>query len=79
MCIEDQRPSSKESSASRINPTHSVAKDLYSLLDEVDSESKADEFGIGTHCKKHDFDNHLKVSIFEELIRLTHSMNWPKK
>jgi len=31
----------------------------------VDSESIADEFGIGTHCKKHDFDNHLKIGIFE--------------
>jgi len=65
MCVEDERPSSEVSSASQFNPTHSVAKDLYSLLDEVDSESIADEFGIGTHCKKHDFDNHLKIGIFE--------------
>jgi len=65
MCVGDQRPSSEESAASQFNPTHSVAKALYSLLDEVDSESIADEFGIGTHCKKHDFDNHLKIGIFE--------------
>jgi len=65
MCVEDERPSSEESSAGQFNPTHSVAEELYSLLDEVDSESIADEFGIGTHCKKHDFDNHLKIGIFE--------------
>ena len=65
MCAENEGPSSGESSASQFNPTHSVAKALYSLLDEVDSESIADEFGIGTHSKKHDFDNHLKISIFE--------------
>jgi hypothetical protein len=68
MCVEDERPSSEESSASQFNPTHSVAKNLYSLLDEVDSESIADEFGIGTHCKKHDFDNHLKIGLFEGII-----------
>jgi len=58
-------PSSEESVSSQFNPTHSVAEELYSLLDEVDSESIAEEFGIGKHCKKHDFDNHLKISIFE--------------
>ena len=65
MGVEAERPSSEESSPSQFNPTHSVAEELYSLLDEVDSESIADEFGIGTHCKKHDFDNHLKIGIFE--------------
>ena len=58
-------PSSEESVSSQFNPTHSVAEELYSLLDEVDSESIAEEFRIGKHCKKHDFDNHLKISIFE--------------
>lgn len=58
-------PSSGESSANQFNPTHSVGEELYSLLDKVDSESIANEFGIGRHCKKHDFDNHLKIGIFE--------------
>ena len=58
-------PSSGESSSSQFIPTHSVAEELYSLLDEVDSESIAEEFRIGKHCKKHDFDNHLKIGIFE--------------
>jgi len=65
MGVEAERPSSEELSPSQFNPTHSVAEELYSLLDEVDSESIADEFGIGTHCKKHDFANHLKIGIFE--------------
>ena len=38
---------------------------MHSLLDEVDSESIADDFEIGIHCEKHDFNNHLKVGIFE--------------
>lgn len=42
-----------------------VGAAFYSLLDVVDSESIADDFTIGTHNKKHDFDNHLKVAIFE--------------
>jgi len=58
-------PSPGESSASQFNPTHSVAEELYSLLDEVDSEFIAEGFEIGIHSKKHDFDNHLKVGIFE--------------
>jgi hypothetical protein len=32
---EAERPSSEESSSSQFNPTHSVAKELYSLLDET--------------------------------------------
>jgi len=58
-------PSPRESSASQFNPTHSVAEELYSLLDEVDSESIAEGFEIGIHSTTHDFDNHLKVGIFE--------------
>lgn len=42
-----------------------VASSFYSLLDAVDSESIAVEFRIGIHSKKHDFDNNLKVGIFE--------------
>jgi hypothetical protein len=62
--VEDGPPSGA-SSSSQFNSTHSVAEQLYSLLDEVDSESIAEEFGIGKHSKKHDFDNHLKIGIFE--------------
>ena len=40
---------------------------MYSLLDEVDSESIADEFGIGKHSKKHDFENHIKIAVREGL------------
>jgi hypothetical protein len=42
-----------------------TASEFYSLLDEVDSEFIADQFDIGTHTNKHDFENHLKVGIFE--------------
>ena len=42
-----------------------MASEFYSLLDEVDSEFIADQFDIGTYTNKHDFENHLKVGIFE--------------
>lgn len=42
-----------------------VGAEFYSLLDAVDSEFIADDFEIGTYTTKHDFDNHLKVAIFE--------------
>ncbi|MDF9748442.1 hypothetical protein NDI89_23025 [Natrinema sp. S1CR25-10] len=42
-----------------------IASTFYSLLDVVDSEFIADQFGIGTYTDKHDFENHLKVGIFE--------------
>lgn len=42
-----------------------VGADFYSLLDAVDSEFIANDFEIGTYTAKHDFDNHLKVAIFE--------------
>ena len=40
---------------------------MYSLLDGVDSESIADEFDIGIHNDKHDFDNHVNVAVREGL------------
>ena len=43
----------------------STASEFYSLLDAVDSEFIADQFDIGTYTNKHDFENHLKVGIFE--------------
>jgi hypothetical protein len=42
-----------------------VGAEFYSLLDEVDSGSIADDFEIGTYTARHDFDNHLKVAILE--------------
>src|SRR6056297_1021668 len=43
----------------------SVGAEFYSLLDVVDSESIAEDFEIGRYTAKHDFDNHLKIAIFE--------------
>ena len=68
MCINavtSKRPSAQPRSSSGFNPVETVASEFYSLLDEVDSESIAEEFRIATHSKKHDFDNHLKVGIFK--------------
>ena len=42
-----------------------TASEFYSLLDAVDSEFIADQFDIGTYTNKHDFENHLKIGIFE--------------
>ena len=61
------RPSIEETQRGNFNSTHSVSRELYSLLDAVDSESIADEFDIGTHSKTHDFDNHVKVAVREGL------------
>ncbi len=47
-----------------ISPS-TVGAEFYSLLDAVDSEFIADDFEIGTHTARHDFNNHLKVAIFE--------------
>lgn len=44
-----------------------TASEFYSLLDVVDSESVAEQFDIGTYSKKHDFDNHLRIGIFERV------------
>ena len=61
------RPSEDVTDASNINSTDLVADELYSLLDEVDSESIADEFKIGLHSNKHDFTNHVKTAVREGL------------
>ncbi|CCC39215.1 IS4-like element ISHwa9 family transposase [Haloquadratum walsbyi] len=61
------RPSEDVTDASNINSTDLVADELYSLLDEVDSESIADEFKIGLHSDKHDFTNHVKTVVREGL------------
>ena len=61
------RPSEDVTDASNINSTDLVADELYSLLDEVDSESIADEFKIGLHSYKHDFTNHVKTAVREGL------------
>lgn len=63
--IDNQRsePSSGETNAVNFNSIHSVSRELYSLLDAVDSESIADEFDIGKHSKTHDFENHLTVAV----------------
>lgn len=45
------------------SPTVGAA--FYSLLDAVDSESIATDFEIDTYTATHDFDNHLKVAVFE--------------
>jgi len=68
MCVNavaSERPSAGATNASGFNAVETVASGFYSLLDAVDSESIAEEFGIGTHSKKHDLDNHLKIGIFE--------------
>ncbi len=61
------RPSEDVTDTSNINSTDLVADELYSLLDEVDSESIADEFKIGLHSDKHDFTNHVKTAVREGL------------
>jgi hypothetical protein len=53
--------------ASNINADETVADELYSLFDAVNSESIADEFRIGIHSDKHDFRNHVKVAVREGL------------
>jgi len=42
-----------------------IGAEFYSLLDVVDSESIADDFEIETYTAKHDFENHLKIVLFE--------------
>ena len=61
------RPSAGETNARNISAVELVADAVYSLLDGVDSESIADEFDIGIHNDKHDFDNHVKVAVREGL------------
>src|SRR6056297_877658 len=65
-CSEESvRSSSDATPAENFSLDKSTASAVYSLLDAVDSESIADEFDIGTHSKKHDFDNHVKVAVRE--------------
>lgn len=40
---------------------------MYSLLDSVDSEYIAEEFRIGLHNGKHDFENYVRVAVHEGL------------
>jgi len=75
MGLGSERLSPEQSVPSQFNHPNSVAEEPYSLLYEVDSESIANEFEIGTYSKKHDLDNRLKIGISGELIHLTHSMN----
>jgi len=67
MSKSTDRPSVGEMNAANFNSTHSVSRELHSLLDAVDSESIADQFEIGRHSPTHDFDNHVKVAIREGL------------
>jgi len=60
-----RRPSTEETDVAYFNPDQPTAEAVYSLLDAVDSESIAEEFDIGKHSNKHDFDNHLKVAVRE--------------
>jgi hypothetical protein len=53
--------------ACNISVDELVADEVYSLLDSVDSESIAEEFRIGLHNDKHDFENHVKVAVREGL------------
>jgi len=64
---QTDRPSEDVTNASNINADKIVADELYSLLDAVDSESIADEFRIGIHSDKHDFDNHVRTAVREGL------------
>jgi len=61
------RPSEDTTNASNINVDEIVAKEVYSLLDAVDSESIAQEFRIGINNDKHDFESHVRVAVREGL------------
>jgi hypothetical protein len=61
------RPSAGKMGANTISSVEIVADEVYSLLDAVDSESIAEEFRIGLHNNKHDFENHVKVAVREGL------------
>jgi hypothetical protein len=64
--IESQtRSSSRSTIPDESDRSPTTASEYYSLLDEVDSEWIAEQFGIGIYNEKHDFDNHLRVGIFE--------------
>ncbi len=64
--VESQtRRSPKPTVPDEFHQSPTTASEFYSLLDAVDSESTAEKFDIGTYSKKHDFDNHLRVGVFE--------------
>lgn len=47
----------------RTSTTTRVVDGFTSLLDEVDSEEIADEYEIGTHSKRNDFDAHVRTGL----------------
>ena len=61
------RPSAGETNARNISAVELVADAVNSLSTPSSSESVADEFDIGIHNDKHDFDNHVKVAVREGL------------
>jgi hypothetical protein len=64
--VESQtRRSSKPTVPDESYRSPTTASEYYSLLDVVDSESTAEQFDIGVHNEKHDFDNHLRIGAFE--------------
>lgn len=60
-----ERSSGGVTTTDNIDADEIVADDVYSLLDAVDSESITQEYDIGKHSPKHDFENHVKVAIRE--------------
>jgi len=61
------RPLDDARTASNINADEIVADELCSLVNAVDSESIAEEFGIGVHSDKHEFTNHVEIAVREGL------------
>ncbi|MFC6763532.1 IS4 family transposase [Natrinema soli] len=57
--------SSRQTLSEEYSQSPTTASEFYSLLDEVDSEFIADQFEIGRYTAKHDFENHLKIGVFE--------------
>jgi len=65
--ISTDGPSAGDTNASIISADEIVADEVYSLIDAVDGESIAEEFRIGIHNPKHDFENRVKVAVREGL------------
>ena len=64
--VESQtRRSPKPTAPDESHRSPTTASEFYSLLDAVDSEVIAEQFDIGTYTEKHDFDNHLRIGVFE--------------
>jgi hypothetical protein len=64
--VESQtRRSPKPTVPDESHQSLTTASEFYSLFDAVDSESTAEQFGIGVYNEKHDFDNHLRIGAFE--------------